>query len=341
MSKSKRLLDLMMTVNRKRKFTVKELADEYGVSSRTILRDLQELGELGVPLYSEVGPHGGYQVLNERILPPIAFTEEEAVAIFFASHALRHYKYLPFKKESVSALHKFYHYMSGDVRDRIDEMKNRIDFVTPGRQAEFPYLSILLEAATGQKVLNIEYETRSKRMERPIQPIGIYASSGLWYCPAYCFLRGGVRVFRCDRIHTAKYAVSGPAPLDLRHVHLGNREAYNKLEPAGNMDQPQDSLQEMGVLRDQESNQKKEQVRIHIELTDEGVQACEAELWSAPLLHIRENGTGWLEGEIPHQDLQFFARFVIGLCNGAEVQQPQELTKLVKELLVGMLTKYN
>lgn len=82
MSKSKRLLDLMMTVNRKRKFTVRELADEFNVSSRTILRDLQELGELGVPLYSEVGPHGGYQVLSERILPPIAFTEEEAVAIF-------------------------------------------------------------------------------------------------------------------------------------------------------------------------------------------------------------------------------------------------------------------
>lgn len=44
MSKSKRLLDLMMTVNRKRKFTVRELADEFQVSSRTILRDLQELG---------------------------------------------------------------------------------------------------------------------------------------------------------------------------------------------------------------------------------------------------------------------------------------------------------
>lgn len=82
MSKSKRLLELMMTVNRKRKFTVRELADEFGVSARTILRDLQELSELGVPLYSQVGPHGGYQVLKERILPPIAFTEEEAVAIF-------------------------------------------------------------------------------------------------------------------------------------------------------------------------------------------------------------------------------------------------------------------
>jgi predicted DNA-binding transcriptional regulator YafY len=147
MSKSKRLMELMMTVNRKRKFTVKELAQEFGVSMRTILRDLQELSELGVPLYSEVGPHGGYQVLSERILPPIAFTEEEAVAIFFASHALRHFSSLPFETESSSALNKFYFYMPGDVRDRIDEMKNRVDFVSPTRQWESPFLSLLLAGA--------------------------------------------------------------------------------------------------------------------------------------------------------------------------------------------------
>ena len=113
MSKSKRLLELMMTVNRKRKFTVKELAMEFGVSARTMLRDLQELSGIGFPLYSEVGPHGGYQVLKESILPPIAFSEEEAVALFFAVNALRHYSSLPFEAESASALDKFYLHMSG------------------------------------------------------------------------------------------------------------------------------------------------------------------------------------------------------------------------------------
>ncbi|WP_019914156.1 helix-turn-helix transcriptional regulator [Paenibacillus sp. HW567] len=333
MSKSKRLLDLMMTVNRKRKFTVKELAEEFGVSSRTILRDLQELGELGVPLYSEVGPHGGYQVLNERILPPIAFTEEEAVAIFFASHALRHYSYLPFKEESVSALRKFYHYMPGDVRDRIDGIKNRIDFVTPARQAEFPYLAILLEAATAQKVLRIDYESKGKRMERAIQPIGIYASSGLWYCPAYCFLRGGIRVFRCDRMHAAVNDTSGLAPLNLQHVHLGNIDEYNSVGQGGELEQEVDNIQ------GRETAKNREQVRLHIELTNEGVQACEAELWSSSLLHIREDGTGWLEGDIPGTDLRFFARFVIGLCNEAAVQEPPELAQSVKELLTEMLAK--
>lgn len=314
-----------MLVNRKRKFTVGELADEFGVSKRTILRDLQELGELGVPLYSEVGPHGGYQVLNERILPPIAFTEAEAVAIFFASHALRHYEYLPFKEESLSALHKFYNYMSGDVRDRIDEMKNRIDFVTPPRQAEFPYLSILLEASIGQKVLLIGYESKGGRSERVIQPVGIYASSGLWYCPAYCFLRKGIRMFRCDRMHSVDYDSSGQTPLDLRQVHLGNRHEYGAAEQG----------------EGPETGESRNQVRLYIELTGEGVQTCEAERWSASLLHLRGDGTGWLEGEIPGGDLRFFAGFMMGLGNEATVQEPPELVEELKAMLAGMLSKYS
>jgi predicted DNA-binding transcriptional regulator YafY len=50
--KSQRLFQMMMRINAKKSFTVKELADEFGLSSRTIMRDLQELSELGVPIYS-------------------------------------------------------------------------------------------------------------------------------------------------------------------------------------------------------------------------------------------------------------------------------------------------
>ncbi|OXM87545.1 helix-turn-helix transcriptional regulator [Paenibacillus rigui] len=316
MSKSKRLLDLMMTVNRKRKFKVQELADEFGVSKRTILRDLQELSELGVPLYSEVGPHGGYQVLNERILPPIAFTEEEAVAIFFACHALRHYSYLPFEAESSSALSKFYYYMSGDIRDRIDQMKNRVDFVTPRRQNEFPYLSILLDGALNQKVILIDYGSREGAACRKIQPVGIYASNGLWYCPAYCFLRQDYRVFRCDRIHSAVYDNSGTEPLDLREVHLENRELFQQEEQGG------------------------ARLRLQAELTQAGVQQCEAELWLASKLHIRDNGSGWLEGEVPRYDLPFLAQFFIGLGKGATVKHPQELIDEMKRRLTELLSRY-
>lgn len=69
MAKSKRLIELMWLVNRKKKFTVRELAEEFDVSYRTMWRYLQELGEMGVPLYSEPGTNGGYRLLREAELP--------------------------------------------------------------------------------------------------------------------------------------------------------------------------------------------------------------------------------------------------------------------------------
>ncbi len=315
MPKSKRLLELMMTVNRKRKFTVRELADEFGVSSRTILRDLQELSELGVPLYSEVGPHGGYQVLNERVLPPIAFTEEEAVSIFFASHALRHYKYLPFETEAAQALGKFYNYMSGEVRDRIDELKNRVDFVTPQRKTEFPYLTTLLDAAIRQQVVAIEYESpqRPKPTPRIIQPIGIYASGGLWYCPAYCFERKDFRLFRCDRIHNA-VPHADASPLDLRHIHLGNWE--------------------------DEIRSKRNIASAHVELSKIGVESCDPELVRRMNLHIREDGTGYLNGSFPLEDIPFLAKTFIGLGRDAAVKEPKELVDEIRNRLSDLLKTY-
>jgi hypothetical protein len=63
--KARRLLELIEKMNAGHKFTVGQLADELKVSYRTMLRDLQEIEELGVPLYSENGVHGGYQVLRK------------------------------------------------------------------------------------------------------------------------------------------------------------------------------------------------------------------------------------------------------------------------------------
>lgn len=55
MQKSQRLIQLMMMINAKKSFTVKELADEFGLSVRTLSRDLDELSGLGVPIYSVQG----------------------------------------------------------------------------------------------------------------------------------------------------------------------------------------------------------------------------------------------------------------------------------------------
>lgn len=336
MSKAKRLMGLWMAVNRKRTFTVKELAREFEVSPRTILRDLQELGEIGVPLYSEPGPHGGYRVLDVRVLPPIAFTEDEAIAMFVAAHALRHYKSLPFEAEMASALQKFTANLPSDVRDRIDEMKNRVDIVVPRRYKASPHLGRLLQAAVRQEVLMIRYDSKESTYEaktdtttgkadtetntvtgakkRAIQPIGIFAHNGLWYCPAYCFEHEDIRLFRCDRMLSVEAGNGNAMPRDLGHLHLGNRRSFGK--------------------------EKQATVHLDIELDREGVHAFEAELWASSLLHVREDGTGAIRGVFPESDLPFLARFLLGIGQGATVHHPPRLIVLLKQQAKAILQKY-
>ncbi|MDZ4938436.1 HTH domain-containing protein, partial [Clostridium perfringens] len=133
MYKSQRLLRLIMIINAKKSFTIPELAMDLGVSPRTISRDLTDLGELGVPLYSIQGRGGGYRLLNESILPPITFTESEAIAIFFASQSLRYFGALPFGDQTKSALDKFYHYLPSDVREQINRLQDKVAIWAPHR----------------------------------------------------------------------------------------------------------------------------------------------------------------------------------------------------------------
>lgn len=317
MGKSKRLLELMMTINRKRKFTVRELASLFGVSSRTILRDLQELSELGVPLYSEVGPNGGYQVLNDRILPPISFTEGEALAIFFAIYALRHYSSLPFVPESSSALQKFFSFLPSDLKDQIDQMKRRVDFLVPKRKQASPHLDLLLNAAIEQKTVTIEYRSGKGVSKRDIQPIGIYADNGFWFCPAYCLLQNDYRLFRADRICSASDGAHHTENRELTSVDLTNWVFQHSKD--------------------------KERIPFIIELSTTGVQRYEEEvwLWPMPELEINADGTGVIRGSIPEQELDYFSTHWFRYGKHAVVKEPKELAGKVKQFFADGLQQYD
>jgi predicted DNA-binding transcriptional regulator YafY len=314
MSKAKRLNEMIMMVNRKKRFTVGELAQEFEVSKRTILRDLQELSEMGVPLYSEVGPHGGYQVLNERILPPIAFSEDEAISIFFAIHALRHYISLPFDVEYESISKKFYLNLSGDIRDMIDRIKDRVDFLSVYQEEEIPFLRQLLDAAIEQDVIIIGYERNGTTQTRSIQPIGIYSNYGKWYCPAYCFLSRDYRVFRCDRIKAVELDRNTDS-IDLSNVNLKNR---------------------FSII-----NNKKITFELYVELTSKGVERYQSMKWPNILLNKLEDGSGLLKGSISERDVDFFSDYFIAFNTDAIVKKPIQLIECIKENLNVILNQYN
>lgn len=320
MGKSRRLIELMMAVNRKRKFTIKELAEEFGVSTRTMLRDLQELSGMGVPLYSQVGAGGGYQVLTERSLPPISFTENETLSLFFACHALRHYSSLPFEASADAALRKFFAYLPDDMKNRIDEMRHRVDFFTHSRAQRAEHLEILLQAAIDKLPVTIDYGVRADQTtRRTIQPIGIYAHEGYWFCPAYCYLRQAFRMFRVDRIGSAASAdiAAISAPVDISEVDLTN----------------------WGLRLHSEQ----ENVVVKVRLTAKGVELFRDKSWIFPWgeVHVSDNGIGILEMGILASEIPFFAEYFFSFGAEAVVLQPEELREAVRTKLVRALEAYD
>jgi len=176
-------------------------------------------------------------------------------------------------------------------------------------------LPVVLDAAIFGKTLSITYMDKGKKAgKRRIKPVSLYAHNGFWYCRAYCYLREGYRVFRCDRIRDAAVDPSAvPEPLDPGEARFRRQ----------------------GMPRPQES------VPLKVSLSPVGVERCEGEHWIAPLLVVDENGGGMIDTVVPRSEISFFADFFIALGNEAEVCEPEELKDAIRSKLLALLARYS
>lgn len=313
--KSQRLIRLMMVINAKKAFTVRELADEFGLSPRTITRDLRELSEVGFPIYTVQGRGGGYRLLRERMLPPIAFSENEAVAVFFACRSLQYFGSVPFDENAASAVHKFYHYLPDDAKGQIDRLRNRVVIWNPRRTMSAECLQTLLQAVMNDSVVTIDYKSDSGTTRREIQPVGLYANEGYWYCPAYCFLRRTYRLFRADRIVSARLNEAFPDRQD-----LSGRSVFEWIAPDLARFDPQCDL--------------------IVDLTEEGVRSLETNVWFGPHLHVREDGGGTVRMRIPVRKAAFFADLIWQLGKEARIVEPAEAVDYLKQKIEEVRRRY-
>lgn len=312
MQKSQRLIQLIMRINAKPTFTVKELADEFGLSTRTITRDLLELSELGVPVYSVQGRGGGYRLLQERLLPPISFTEGEAISMFFACQSMEYFGSLPFGEGADSALRKFYHYLPADVREQIDRLKNRIMFWSPYRTMSAEILQTLLKALMVGSVVKIEYNSSSGVSERNIQPIGLYASSGYWYCPAYCFTKEDIRQFRADRIFSAALTDQIPCRADISQK----------------------------TLLDKPNKADGEQSTLELEMTKKGVWLMESNPRFQPFIQQNKDGSGSLTMKIATEDIKFYVDLIWQFGDEVKIVAPAEAKAFIQQKIKSLQLLY-
>lgn len=318
MAKSKRLVELIMSVNSKKKFTVQELADEFGVSYRTILRDLGELEELGIPLYSEVGVGGGYRILNDRLLPPISFTESEAISLFFIAESIKYYNSLPFKNDSSSALKKFYHYLPNEVKNTIDEIGKRLTFWVPTVSLSDEFLKSVLDSAIKQEVIKISYDSENEVSEREIQPIGLYTARGIWYCPSFCFKSNCFRLFRVDRIKSFSNENIKSSKVNLDNFTISDWFKENDPDIGNNKD-----------------------IEITVKLTRKGVKKLESDMFFSNNIILNKDSSGTLICKIHQTHISWAVNYFIGFGKDAILEKPEFMRKQIKDSIKELMKYYS
>lgn len=199
-----RLLSLLQTG---RAWPAQELADRLGTTPRTLRRDLERLRELGYPVASTRGPGGSYRLVAGRAIPPLVFTDEEAIATVAGLRMAA-----PASEAADGALRKLERVLPPRLRDRVSAMSAVTHTVT--RQApDLAVVDTLAVAAHGRRDVRFTYRNRAGEVsERQVEPYRQVLLDRYWYLLAWDLGRADWRTFRVDRIASVEVPGSTFAP---------------------------------------------------------------------------------------------------------------------------------
>src|SRR5258708_1265338 len=311
MSRMERLVELMLRLQTLQHFTVEELADEFHLSRRTMLRDLQALSMMGVPLAATPGPHGGYFLVQQQRLLPLSLTEDEAIGIVLSYEALLNYADSPFAVQNLSAITKLRNALPPAVLQRLDRLRAHLVIGGTQRVYTAPLLSSLLKAAMDGVHVQIVYDSRSQVAERLIYPYGLYAFNGFWYCACFDQKRQQHISLRADRI-----------------LSMQRREGLET--------PPKMSLREWMQASDPDEDPV---LVLHIVITARGMKNVN---WSVflPEMVVDEDGNGIIQKKIPANELAFYTRLLLPLGSEVTIESPSELVESIKQCAHEILEHY-
>jgi predicted DNA-binding transcriptional regulator YafY len=198
-----RVLTVLELLQARHRMTGAELAARLEVDTRTVRRYVVMLQELGIPVQSERGRYGAYRLLPGFKLPPLMFTDDEALALTLGLLAARRLGMAAAAPAVEGALAKIERVLPAAVRARVQAVQQALVIDAPPPQ-DAPDQQVIVAfsiAAQQNRCLAIRYRApHAEETTRVIEPYGLVYRTGRWYAPAYCQLRRDLRVFRLDRV---------------------------------------------------------------------------------------------------------------------------------------------
>lgn len=196
-----RLTAILTQLQTKRLVTATELAKKFGVSIRTIYRDVRALEASGIPIFAEEGK--GYALVEGYRLPPVSFTESEANALITAEHLVRLNKDQSFIDQYANAIAKVKAVLKYEAKEKLELLANRMHITDHESQTQSQNLATLQLAITNFNLVSMTYKTVAEEAvsQRIVEPFALYTMGNQnWLLIAWCRLRQDFRTFRIDKI---------------------------------------------------------------------------------------------------------------------------------------------
>ncbi len=206
-----RVLAVLEILQARRQVSGAELAEALAVDRRSVRRYIALLEEMGIPITTTQGRHGGYQLVAGFKMPPLLFSDDEALAL---SVGLLAAKGLGLAGEAAgsdtrafgalaSAQAKLERVMPAALQKRVQAVDETVTLELSRPAALLPHgiLALLSTATQEGRRTHLKYRTPTgEDSERDFDPYGLVYRGGRWYAVGHCHLRRGLRSFRLDRM---------------------------------------------------------------------------------------------------------------------------------------------
>lgn len=221
-----RLLAALDLLHARGRVTGAELAQHLQVDRRTARRYIQRLIEMGVPVVADRGRDGAYRLEAGFKLPPLMFSDDEALALAVGLVAARDLGLGEARLGVHGALAKLERVMPQALRVRLQAVTRAIRLDLGGNAHSSPHgnaLALLSEAAQKQQRVWLQYRAAPPLpaagepdagavTERQFDCFGLAFYLGHWYAVGHCHLRRAQRSFRLDRVLAVRLVPASFAP---------------------------------------------------------------------------------------------------------------------------------
>lgn len=191
-----RLIGIIFYLINREWVTANELAKEFEVSRRTILRDIDTLTLSGIPIYSELGKNGGYKLNKDFKIDKTIIDNGDKEYILFALNSLSTMYGNKKIKETYEKMK--YYYRDVDINTFPD-----IDFSVISENPKIiKYVDLINKAINEKKSIKFAYtNSKGKKREIYLNPLHTFYRWYSWYTFGFEIFNNNYRIFKISRMN--------------------------------------------------------------------------------------------------------------------------------------------